>query len=163
MSQPHELCAFFNLQINEFAQKWADYLSQTDQFYHSGGPYGENLYKAWGGSTDPSTIIGDAINSFYSEIKYYDFNNPGFSMDTGHFTQVVWRSSIEIGVGIATYPDEKYQHRTVVCISYRPPGNYEGEFPENVLPPQVSLDSILKSLNSTETRVEDKPIKTMVL
>lgn len=116
-----------------------------------------------GGSSDQSTIMKDAIDHFYSEIKYYDFNNPGFSMQTGHFTQVVWKSSIEIGVGIATHDDATYQHRTVVCISYSPPGNYEGEFPENVSPPQVSLDFILKSLNSTATRDEDKPVKIMVL
>lgn len=104
-----------------------------------------------------------AIDSFYSEIKFYDYNNPGFSMKTGHFTQVVWKSSIEIGVGIATYPDQQYKHRTVVCISYRPPGNYQGQFRENVLPPKGAHDFIMNSLNSTTTRDEDKPVKVMVL
>ena len=55
----------------------------------------------------------------YSEIKYYNFGNPGFSQGTGHFTQVqaiyiltylflitvilnkvVWKGSTEIGVGV---------------------------------------------------------------
>lgn len=107
--------------------------------------------------------MANAIDSFYSEIKSYDFNNPGFSMQTGHFTQLVWKSSIEIGVGIATYPDQTYQHRTVVCISYRPPGNYDGQYPENVLPPQISLDFILRSLSATAIRDDDQPIKAMVL
>lgn len=36
----------------------------------------------------------------YSEIKDYNFGNPGFSQGTGHFTQVVWKGSTEIGVGV---------------------------------------------------------------
>lgn len=84
-------------------------------------------------------------------------------METGHFTQVVWKSSIEIGVGISTYPDQRYQTRTVVCINYRPRGNVQGQFPENVLPPTASLDFILNDLNSTVTREEDTSVKTMVL
>lgn len=108
-----------------------DHLSATDQFYHSGGPFGENLYKAWGGSVDKNVIMSNAIKLFYDEIRYYDWNNPGFSMQTGHFTQVVWKASIEIGVGIATSSDSTYGHRSVVCISYRPPGNYQGQFPQN--------------------------------
>lgn len=108
--------------------------------------------------------MANAIKTFYNEIKFYDWNNPVFSMKTGHFTQVVWKSSIEIGVGIATYPDQRYAHRTVVCISYRPPGNVEGQFRQNVLPPKVSLDFIRNIRNSTTLRNEDgKPVETMVL
>lgn len=158
----HQLL-YSDSQINGFAQKWADYLAQTDQFYHSGGPYGENLYKSWGGSSDPSEIMADAINSFYSEIQYYDYNNPGFSGATGHFTQVVWRSSNEIGVGIATYPDATYDHRTVVCISYRPPGNVEGQFQDNVLLPNVSLESTLNRINSTGLSGRHKTKKAVIL
>lgn len=135
----------------------------TDQFYHSGGPYGENLFKSFGGSVDPGTIMANAIDNFYSEIQFYDWNNPVFSMKTGHFTQVVWKSSIEIGVGIATYSDDRYKHRTVVCISYRPAGNVEGQFEQNVLPPKTSLDFILNGSNATAIRDEDKPLMTMVL
>ncbi len=137
-------------------------MAKTDQFYHSGGPYGENLYKSWGGNNNQDAAVAAAIDSFYSEIKYYDFNNPGFSMQTGHFTQVVWKSSIQIGVGVATYPDSRYQHRTVVCINYTPRGNVQGQFPQNVLPPRVSLDFVLN--NSTTTEMDkDQPIMTMVL
>lgn len=108
--------------------------------------------------------MANAIKTFYNEIKFYDWNNPVFSMKTGHFTQVVWKSSIEIGVGIATYPDQRYNHRTVVCISYRPPGNVKGQFQQNVLPPKVSLDFIRNIWNSTTIRDEGgKPIETMVL
>ncbi|XP_037025047.1 pathogenesis-related protein 1-like [Bradysia coprophila] len=154
--------ASFSNDINNFAQEWADYLASTDQFYHSSGSgFGENLYKAWGGTNDKETIVANAIKSFYSEIQYYDWNNPGFSSQTGHFTQVVWKASIEIGVGIATYPDANWGHRSVVSINYRPPGNYLGQFEQNVLPPRAN-----RALRVNDTRSYDNelsPAKVMVL
>ena len=31
----------------------------------------------------------------------YDYGNPGFKGGTGHFTQVVWKSSTKLGIGVA--------------------------------------------------------------
>ncbi|KAG4076789.1 hypothetical protein HA402_009135 [Bradysia odoriphaga] len=151
----------FSSDINNFAQQWADYLASTDQFYHSSGSgFGENLYKSWGGSSDKYTIIANAIKLFYDEIRYYDWNNPGFSMETGHFTQVVWKASTEIGVGIAIYPDKRYGHRSVVAINYRPPGNYLGQFPQNVLSPR-SRSFYLNDTQSHDEKVSS--VKLMVV
>ena len=49
----------------------------------------------------------------------------------GHFTQVVWKGSKELGIGKAVKGDKVF-----VVASYRPPGNYAGRFKENVFPPQ---------------------------
>ena len=49
----------------------------------------------------------------------------------GHFTQVVWKGSREIGVGRAFA--DKGQSVYVVC-NYLPAGNYIGHYKENVLP-----------------------------
>lgn len=118
---------------------------------------------SYGGSVGASAIVTDAINTFYRELKFYNFNNTGFTMKTGHFTQIVWNASIEIGVGVATYPDQRYKHRTVVCINYRPPGNVQGQFQQNVLPLQKSIDFVLDAMNNTGTVGEHKPVKIMVL
>ena len=48
--------------------------------------HGENLYWGWGSGGPPATL--DAGQAWYDEVELYDFNNPGFSMETGHFTQV---------------------------------------------------------------------------
>jgi hypothetical protein len=51
-------------------------------------------------------------------------------MQTGHFTQVVWRGSTNLGVGIAFGNNGR---TAVVVANYSPPGNYLGQFPANVL------------------------------
>ena len=73
--------------VAAFAQKWCEGLAKSDKFEHSeGSGYGENLYKSWGSGSDGAGT--NAVKSWYDEIKDYDFNNPGWSMKTGHFTQV---------------------------------------------------------------------------
>jgi len=53
-------------------------------------------------------------------------------METGHFTQLVWKNSQRLGVGIAF----SYDHRQVFVVAqYSPPGNYEGQYQDNVSPP----------------------------
>lgn len=46
-----------------------------------------------------------AVNHWYNEIKNYDFKNPGKKdpngSKIGHFTQLVWKDSVYLGVGIA--------------------------------------------------------------
>ena len=70
---------------------------------------------------------------WYDEIKDYDFNKPGFSMATGHFTQVVWKSSSALGCGIAM--GAKNGVNWVYGVGqYTPPGNVIDNFSENVLP-----------------------------
>ena len=54
--------------------------------------------------------------------------------DTIHFTQLVWKSTTEIGVGVARV---RGQDRWVIVTHYRPQGNTNmpGDFKTNVLPP----------------------------
>ena len=72
-----------------------------------------------------------ATEMWYDEIKYYNFSKPGFSSQTGHFTQVVWVESRELGVGKATAANGMQ----FVVARYFPPGNMLGSFPENVKKP----------------------------
>ncbi|KAL5269718.1 hypothetical protein ACHWQZ_G003248 [Mnemiopsis leidyi] len=114
--------------VAEFAEKHCKYLADNDKFEHSkNSGYGENLYKA-GGSGSADKAGQKATKMWYDEIKLYNYNNPGFSMQTGHFTQVVWKSSTKLGCAMATKGSS-----TWVCCNYSPPGNYQGQFPQNVL------------------------------
>ena len=65
---------------------------------------------------------------WYDEIKDYNFNKPGFNSNTGHFTQVVWVDSVELGVAKATAKNGMQ----FVVARYFPPGNILGRFPDNV-------------------------------
>ncbi|CAN8007594.1 unnamed protein product [Ixodes pacificus] len=76
---------------------------------------------------DPQT----PVDSWYSEITDYDYDDPRYSEDTGHFTQVVWKSTTKVGCGRGHAASRNAYY--VVC-EYLPRGNVESQFRSNVLP-----------------------------
>ncbi len=113
--------------LAEVAQTWANTLRDKGcVFGHSpGGKYGENLAAGTVGALDPSSTVG----MWYDEIKLYKFPNGGFSMQTGHFTQVVWRSTTQVGCGHV-----ECKGNDIYVCNYDPPGNWEGQYRAEVLP-----------------------------
>ena len=83
------------------------------------------------------------VDDWYNEIESYNFSDPGFSLYTAHFTQIVWKETTKIGCGASVRTDGVTYK--VVC-NYYIPGNMIDStiFSENVLPPQYSQ---LLSLN----------------
>ena len=51
---------------------------------------GENLAGPW---TDDEVIGTEPSFLWYNEVNNYCWAYPGFTMESGHFTQVVWKSS----------------------------------------------------------------------
>lgn len=94
---------------------------------HSASGYGENM--AWASSSlDPALVV----RMWYDEEPLYDDDNPGWTPAAGHFTQVVWKESTEIGCGVATDCGDDLPN--VWVCQYSPPGNHRGRFAENVFP-----------------------------
>ena len=77
--------------------------------------------------------IVNSINSSnrYDEYKDYDFRRGGWQGGTGHFTQVVWKDSKELGMGRAKTGDGRL---TFVVGRYRPAGNVINFMQDNVFP-----------------------------
>ncbi|KAG0051111.1 hypothetical protein BGZ83_004096 [Gryganskiella cystojenkinii] len=116
----------WNSKIATFGDKWI----QACEFKHSGGPNGENLAA---GYKDFKT----AITAWYNEVKFYSYNNPGFSMKTGHFTQVVWKGTTQVGCAKKFCKNSNWN---IYICEYQTPGNIVSSgntyFKKNVLPPK---------------------------
>ena len=56
--------------------------------------YGENLFGICCLLPEDSSYfnVSDAVSSWYDELSDYNFRNPGYSLGTGHFTQVTMLS-----------------------------------------------------------------------
>ncbi|XP_070389333.1 uncharacterized protein [Dermacentor albipictus] len=81
-------------ELSNYAQAWAERLAETGQFKHrSKSPYGENIYMSY--NSDPNfQVNGSApVDSWYSEIKYHNYDSDNFNPRTGHFTQVIGRTA----------------------------------------------------------------------
>ncbi len=115
----------WNDTLYQYAQAYADTYDCSGNLVHSGGDYGENL--AVGYETEA------AADAWYDEIKDYDYSNPGFSESTGHFTQMVWKDSTQVGCAYVSCSSKSCGQYTI--CSYYTPGNYVGaeNFKENVL------------------------------
>ncbi|KAF9016052.1 PR-1-like protein [Hymenopellis radicata] len=109
-------------------QQWA----AQCKFQHSngGGKYGENLAAGTGNAYG----FSQGLKSWMDEASKYDYNHPGFSSGTGHFTQVVWKSTKQVACAIANCKGGTIfgQPSKYIVCRYSPPGNFIGHFPENV-------------------------------
>merc|ERR1712189_166081 len=91
-----------NSKLNALAQEWADHLIAENAFEHRpNNANGENIYMSSGRAAQEQAQ--GAVDSWYSEIKDYTFGKEPSRGGpvTGHFTQVVWKGSTEVGVGVA--------------------------------------------------------------
>jgi pathogenesis-related protein 1 len=104
------------------AQQWANHLRDTmgcGLMHADGTGYGENLAAG--------TNIGAqrAVDMWSSEIDNYTYSpSYEFTPNTGHYIQIVWRNTTEIGCAGA-----KCSGSSVVVCRYSPPGNYLGQQP----------------------------------
>jgi len=119
----------------DIAQAYAEKLAnEVKSLVHSHNGYGENLYKCWASYVMSKPSGASVTKDWYDEIAYYNFTsgtttNPQEAV--GHFTQVVWKSTLKMGSGVATADGGKSWY---VVSNYDPPGNYLGRFTQNVLP-----------------------------
>ena len=110
------------------AQQWADYLASARQLKHSGTPgVGENLALASGSGVAVYTVT-QLVGIWGDEKRYFiggifpNVSSTGKWQDVGHYTQVVWRNTTQVGCGVAT------GNGIIVMVGrYSPPGNVVGQ------------------------------------
>jgi uncharacterized protein YkwD len=107
------------------AQEWADYLVSLGGLQHSQNTgEGENL---WMGSSGNFSYT-QMIETFGNEKQYFiggifpDVSSTGNWQDVGHYTQVVWKDTTEVGCAIASA-----NGNDILVCRYSPPGNYRGQ------------------------------------
>ena len=105
------------------AQQWAEELLATGKLSHRPKPqYGENLFEIRGTHPNPAQVVAD----WAAEARDYDAAVKACRTEAvcGHYTQLVWRNTKQVGCGVARGPD-----REVWVCNYDPPGNVAGERP----------------------------------
>lgn len=105
------------------AQEWADDLAARGVLEHASTTYGENLSMSSGNQTPT-----EAVDSWGSEKAECNYNNEPVgetSCTVGHYTQMVWRTSTELGCGVGKAADGA----TYWVCRYNPAGNMTGEKP----------------------------------
>lgn len=108
-------------QLAAFAQDWANGLAAKSALVHSQNPnYGENLYDISGALATPA----DVVNAWAGEVKDYNYAANTCRGVCGHYTQIVWKDTKEVGCASA-----KNGPRQVWVCEYGPPGNYIGRKP----------------------------------
>eukprot|EP00916_Digyalum_oweni_P019550 GHVL01032535.1.p1 GENE.GHVL01032535.1~~GHVL01032535.1.p1 ORF type:complete len:247 (+),score=27.83 GHVL01032535.1:74-814(+) len=122
--------------LSKHAQQWAEDLAAAGKFEHSrcqvgGDRVGENIACSWASPIGADYTGDEVVDQWYSEIKKHDYSSDG-AMSSGHFTQVVWKGSKELGVGKA----KDGKGKCIVVCNYRPAGNMIGDYKANVAKPK---------------------------
>jgi uncharacterized protein YkwD len=118
--------------IARYAQEWANYLvnknhNNIDHRFTLGEnikPFGENLF--WGSDFNYYTVL-DASKAWYDEKEIYVYepiSTTNFH-ESGHYSQMMWNTTKQIGVGIAKGTDGSI----IVVANYFPAGNILGKLP----------------------------------
>jgi hypothetical protein len=117
-------------ELATYAQAWADHLaSEGCQFDHRpktgtwAQRYGENLFY---GSVNSHTAL-TASRAWHAEVAFYRYQKLNLSnfAKTGHYTQMIWKSTERVGMGQATCPSGAL----IIVANYDPPGNVVGSYP----------------------------------
>ena len=117
----------WNPALADAARAYAAELAEAGAFEHSDddSDQGENL---WMG-TRQAYAFDEMVGHWVSEKANFRQHAPNMSAtgdlsDVGHYTQIVWKDTREVGCGIASDASDDY----LVC-RYFPAGNVDGEDP----------------------------------
>lgn len=120
----------WNPSLAASARAWADHLAASGRFEHApekaDQPEGENLWAGSRGRFAPEAMTAAWIaeKRHFKPGVFPDNSKTGRVEDVGHYTQLVWRDTRQVGCAIATG-----QVEDVLVCRYSDAGNYRGERP----------------------------------
>ena len=122
----------WNPELSAYAQEWAEYLvkNNKNEMAHRSWlgknirDYGENIF--WGAPFEYYSPLS-ASEAWYEEKADYIYQPLSESNfhGTGHYSQMIWNTTKEIGVGVAKGTDGSM----IVVANYFPAGNIVGYKP----------------------------------
>ena len=118
-----------NEELNDMASKYAESLVENKgKFINTSNIYngqlvGENII------ISESKKAEDVFNMITKEKNSYDYKKNKFSKLAGHFTQMIWKETTDIGIG---FMEDKENKKYYSVILYYPTGNCLGQFKKNV-------------------------------
>jgi len=127
----------WNEELETIAQRWTDQCEFDHDELRSkldGSPAGQNAYlgKSSAEKTKEQVMegLGLAVDAWYDEVTDPGFSSEDispfvFSYGTGHYTQVGWAESEEVGCALVYYKNGMWYEELVVC-NYAPVGNVAG-------------------------------------
>lgn len=101
----------------------AAYDCASGELKHSLWEFGENIALGYN--------VKGSVKGWYDEIKDYDYSKAEFTTAAGHFTQLIWKETKQVGCALRYC--NSYWGNITVC-EYDPAGNWDGEFEENIQP-----------------------------
>lgn len=120
----------WNPALAQSAQDWADHLASTSSFEHARenprAPEGENLWAGTKGYYSPEAMVSAWIREkkFFQPGVFPYNSTTGRVEDVGHYTQVIWRATTQVGCAKAASGRED-----ILVCRYAEAGNYRGERP----------------------------------
>lgn len=137
----------WNEQLAEVAQAHADACvyehnaTRRDDYVNAGG---ENIYIGENIAVNGTTGTLAAFETYAEaqteawweehELWHYQPYQSGTINGAGHFTQMIWANTIEIGCGMASCPGilPGYTNAALGVCNYGPGGNYSGQHPYDI-------------------------------
>lgn len=111
----------WSARLADGAQDWADTLLRRGQFFHRpNSRHGENLFEIRGAAATPATVV----DQWATESRNYNYEVNACRGVCGHYTQIVWGDTKEVGCAVA-----RGKGREVWVCNYDPPGNWVGKRP----------------------------------
>jgi hypothetical protein len=120
----------WNPQLARAAGTWAEQLASSGRFEHSPEVprlrVGENLWGGTAGRFAPEQMVGLWLEEkrYFKPGVFPANSTSGNAHDVGHYTQVIWRRTTEVGCSLA-----RGEQEDILVCRYAQAGNVRGQSP----------------------------------